>query len=97
MPRLPPQPAGGAARLEDGMDPTKDQARRLIDPPREDLLYERAFSRMLAKRPRSKAQRRELLARQTPDGYPVPLRWDPTLVRATATEIALNPFRHREA
>jgi hypothetical protein len=62
------------------MDMTRDQARRLIEPPREDLLYERAFTRLLGRRPRSKAQRRELLARRNPDGaYPVPLRLDPTM------------------
>ena len=60
---------------------TADQARRLIDPPPADLLYERAFNRMLRGLPRSKAQRRELAARRTPDGYPVPIRWDPTILR----------------
>ena len=73
------------------MDMTKDQARRLIAPPRDDLVYERAFSRLMAGWPRSKAQRRELLARRCPDGsYPVPLRWDPTIYRRDGQ--TNNPF-----
>lgn len=62
------------------MELTADTARRLLKPPGEDLVYERAFTRMLARLPRSKAQRRELKARRNPDGgHPVPIRWDPTI------------------